>query len=279
MPEPVAVRIIKIFEGPRHERLYNIWEAIAEWNQREMVLRWYSNHQGLRHAPAFEAMWQEEREFDEDRVVFTEADWLPDLKHPDWLLQGVFDRKPTVGVAACMYAKRKPGTRQLVQFKDSPGGWFLSMDKRRLPAVMEFEGRVDPCTDLALFLNAQGIDVALTKGVDAYPMHVGVEYAHGTHLFWSRHLHDPRGTRVSGYAVTEIQRKHDEAVSQWIRHQPLGFQELLERRFGSSILGSCSESTDARSTLRQLGPRSGDLLTKTGPKSRSSSQWIGPPQT
>ena len=39
----ITVRIIRIFEGPRHDLLRSIWECIAEYCQEKMVLKWFEN--------------------------------------------------------------------------------------------------------------------------------------------------------------------------------------------------------------------------------------------
>ncbi len=268
----IAVRITKLFDGPRHERLYNIWEAIAEYCQEYMVLRWYNNLKGLNHASALNAIWQEEREFDQTRLILTEHDFLPDLTYNDWLLQKDFDDTPNIGAIGPSYAKRKSGSHILKNFENVMGAWFLSLDKERCPETINFHGRVDPCTDLIKYLSAYGVQCVTYFGEDPHPLHFGVEYPFGTHLFWSRHYNDDPNIRLSGISLRESLTKHDRTVTSWIVQQPQNFQTLLSKRFGSGILGSSSEYIDARSFFYELGGKSENLNSVALPVSPSSFQ-------
>ncbi len=261
----IAVRLIRIFEGPRHDRLYNLWDAIAEYLQNKMILRWFNNSGGLDHAGALHAIWSEELEFDENRLVITEHDFLPDLGNPDWMLQEDLDENPDIAIAGACYGKRQPGTKALKNWQRTLGAWFMSFDKSKCPDFLKFRGAVDPCTDLVHHLEASGMNVMLYPGLDPYPKHVGVEYQFGTHLFWSRHLHDDPNLRVSGFRLREIQTKHDEAVTSWIIDQPQDFQDLLQSRFGSDILGSSFEYINARRFFEGFRNSSGSYRTKTVP--------------
>jgi hypothetical protein len=249
-----AIRLIRAFDGPRHRRLRDIWTAIAEYIQQDVAVRWYANTKGLRHAQCFDIMWREEQEFDNWGVLFTEEDFLPDLALDldDWT--GITSFHHTnQAAAATSYCTRSPKSRKLFQKAELAGGWFICIDKEHFPKPQEisFEGDPDPANQLRGCLEAYSKVISLVPGKDGFPHHYGVEYPYGTHLFWSRHYHDDPRTRVSGFKLGDIQTKVDWRISQWIREQPEDFQELLVARFGSDILGSCSESIELRGGFRQ----------------------------
>lgn len=249
--------MIRVFEGPRHDRLRAIWETIAEYEADTIRLRWFPNDQArLRHAECLNEIWRQcqsnpvcaavTETGTAGRIILTEHDWLPDLNYPDRWLQADLDEQPDVAMAGVCYAKRTSGTRALINYTDAPGAWFMSFDRERAPAELDFDNQVDPATEI--LHEMRGI---LYPGLDPYPKHVGAEYVHGTHLFWSLHLHDDANLRVSGYRLGEIQTKHDQAVASWIRQQPQAFQELLEKRLGLSTWASSFEYIDARSIFAE----------------------------
>lgn len=242
----ITVRLIHIFEGPRHERLRTLWEIIAEYAKDKIRLKWFRNPNEWDHSESLNRIWLEEQTESDDRLIITEHDFLPDLNYDDWLLQADF-ADPEIAVAAACYSKRRPGTRQLHNYTETVGPWFMSFDKTRCPGRLEFRGRIDPAGELAHQIHDHEHSVMLYPGADPYPIHVGVEYIFGTHLFWSRHYNDSLAARVSGYSVREIVTKHDRYVASWIKHQPPDFQKLVAKRFGSDISASSSEYTDARS--------------------------------
>jgi hypothetical protein len=249
----LTIRLIRAFDGPRHKRLRQIWQAIAEFVAPEVNVRWYHNEKGLRHAQCFDAMWREEQEFDNKTVLFTEEDFLPDLDLGFWNWSGLStfqqDNQAAVGT---MYCTRSPKSRDLFQQGERPGGWFICINKELFPGPghISFEGDPDPGNDLRSHLKHFDRTISLVPGCDGYPHHYGVEYPYGTHLFWSRHYHDDPKTRVSGFKLGDIQRKVDWRISQWIAEQPKEFRDILVSRFGLPILGSCSEYIDLRSSYR-----------------------------
>jgi len=249
----IVVRLIRAFDGPRHKRLRDIWTAIAEYIAPDVAVRWYANERGLRHAECFDAMWREEQEFDNCIVLFTEEDFLPDLAVGMWNWSGLSsfkqEEQAAVGV---MYCTRATKSRDILQQGDNAGGWFVCIDKDKFPAPghISFEGDPDPGNQLRQHLKHFGQTISLVPGNDGYPHHYGVEYPYGTHLFWSRHYHDDPTQRVSGFRLGDIQKKVDWRISQWIKEQPTEFQTLLEERFGSAILGSCSEYIELRDGYR-----------------------------
>lgn len=265
----VEVHIIRVFEGPRHDRLRAIWDVISEFAADRLRLRWFANPNGrLRHAECLNKIWADSRPNAPDRMVITEADFLPCLSYDDWLLQRDLDEDPEVALAGVAYAKRKPGTRRFLNYMRNPGAWFMSFARSRCPAALDFDCPTDPAVELLDQL--PDASAVLYPGHDAYPLHVGAEYVFGTHLFWSRHLHDDPRLRVSGYSLAEIQVKHDRAVDSWIKQQPQKFQNLLTDRLGSDILGSCSEYIDARSIFEGSSGKFDSSDIETVPVSRST---------
>jgi hypothetical protein len=247
----LTVRLIRCFEGPRHERLYKIWDAIAEYIAPEANVRWYANPDvALRHAQCFDRMWQEELEFDNRYVLFTEADFLPDLAVglENWTGTTLL-KDAAVGT---LYCTRSEKSWKAMQHRDRCGGWFLLMDKERIPREISFEGEPDPCNQMRSYLRRYGHTIVLRNGYDPYPVHWGMEYPFGTHLFWSRHYNDNPGRRISGFPLRNILGKVDKRISQWIVEQPEDFQALLVERFGSGILGSCCEYTELRAGYRKF---------------------------
>ena len=242
----ITVRIIRVFDGPRHDLLRSLWECIAEYARDQMILKWFPNDRGWDHTECLNRIWTEEQQSPSSRLLITEHDFLPDLNYDDWLLQKDL-KAPDVALAAACYSKRAPGTRTLANFRDIVGPWLMSFDKTKCPGHLEFRGRLDPGGALCSQLLKVNQCAILYPGHDPYPLHVGVEYAFGTHLFWSRHYNDPPETRVSGYNVGEILIKHDRCVYSWILQQPQEFQALLVKRLGSTILESSSEYIAARS--------------------------------
>lgn len=274
----LTIRLIRIFDGPRHQRLRNIWTAIAEYIQDDANVRWYVNDKNLSHGQAYDAMWREEQEFDNRVVLFTEEDFLPDLAVgiENWTGITSFKREDQAA-AGVMYCTRCTKSHGIFQQGDVAGGWFICIDKDLFPGPqhISFLGNPDPANQLRPHLKHFGKTIALVPGDDGHPYHYGVEYPYGTHLFWSRHYHDDPNIRVSGFRLGAIQKKVDWRISAWIAEQPADFQQLLVERFGSVILGSCSEYIELRSGFR----RSFDKYVGwegASRKSRSSSSQIDP---
>jgi hypothetical protein len=250
----ITIRLIRAFDGPRHQRLRRIWQAIAEYIAPEANVRWFVNERRLRHAECFDKMWHEEQEFDNRIVLFTEEDFLPDLAVGlfNWMGISTFKTDEQAAVAT-MYCTRCPKNRSVLQAGDKAGGWFICIDKDVFPgpAHISFEGAPDPANQLRPHLRHFGKTISLVPGSDGYPHHYGMEYPYGTHLFWSRHYHDDPNLRISGFKLGAIQAKVDWRITQWIHEQPSEFQELLVKRFGSDILGSCSEFIELRDGYRR----------------------------
>jgi hypothetical protein len=237
MPD-LSVRIAKPFGGFRNERLYAIWETVAEFWKDHLRLGLTPNV-GARwsHAQMFNKMWREELQQPEPYVLLTEADFLPNLDEPWWYSnpEAIFktlDAKhgQVFAALACEYCTRDPRTRALKR-RDLPGGWWVLIDKNRFNDTIDFHGVPDPCNQLEAAIGG----VYLCEGADAYPDHYGIWYPYGEHLFWSRHLHDNPDRRVSGFKLGDIQSAHDRTVEGFLRGAPEGFREIFESRHASFL--------------------------------------------
>lgn len=236
MSEPqVTVRLVRAFDGPRHDRLRTIWQTIAEYASPNVVVSWFAN-MGCRlsHADAFQAIWREECQRDDPPfVLFTEEDFLPELtggweKWTGLSFLGRHDAKALF----LPYHTRDAARKFLLPHAGLTAGWYALIDKRFAPKNLRFRGRPDPGNQLGAQYFAAGIRAHTLRAYDdCYPKHYGIRYPVGEHLFWSRHLHDDPSKRVSGIVLGEVQQKHDRAVNAWIARQPSDFRRLLIERF------------------------------------------------
>lgn len=229
----VDVHIIRAFEGPRHDRLAAIWDCVAEYCKESIRLRIFANPGAkLSHAECLQAQWDAIK--NEPGVsLFTEFDFLPDLRLDGgrgWLL-GKFARTPCV---AAGYYTRNPRTMALCEHGSRAGGWYVRIERDLVQSELTFAGKPDPANQLPV-----QIPTLLLAGSDEFPVHYGVRYAPGTHLFWSRHLHDDPNLVVAGCKLADVQSAHDFAVDLWIRCQPKAFRELLTKR---GVPLSCSRA-------------------------------------
>lgn len=228
----MTIRIAKPFQGPRHDRLYAIWEAIAEYWQDFLRVGFSLNPDARwSHAQMYNKMWAEEIQQPEEYVILTEHDFLPNLRSPEWyeFPEDVFEQlddchDQLFAALACEYATRNPATARL-KFRDMAAGWWILLCKERFNDLIDFTGCPDPANQLEESVGG----VYTCQGEDAYPEHYGIEYPYGEHLFWSRHLHDDPRRVVSGFSLGDIQLKHDAAVRRYVEEAPEEFQEILKR--------------------------------------------------
>jgi len=218
----VNVNLIRIFEGPRHDRLRLLWDCYAELRRRRLRLFWYPGA-GRRHAQNLKLLWAEEMKRPERYAIITEHDFLPNFNF--FTPTAVLGRASPV--VAVRYVTRNPETLRLVKH-DFPGAWYLLIDKEFLPEPNFDEG--GPCNDPANLLATKGVEPIYLEPIDCYPRHYGVEYMSGSHLFWSRHLHDDPSKRIAGCCLGDIQAGHDRAVDEWIAESPASFRRILARR-------------------------------------------------
>jgi hypothetical protein len=225
----IEVHLIDIFKGPRHERLKKIWQTIILYCD-DLIPRIFENKEGLSHAQSYNRMWEEPA--NEPFRLFTEFDFLPHLSLGEglWTGKALLESMGTDAVGVKYYT-RNPRNNHLREHPGFAGGWFVLFDTGRARLRLRFEGEPDPCNQLP-----QAIDMHLESGRNCWPVHYGVDYpSFGVHLFWSRHLHDPPDTNISGFRLGTVQELHDRAVSTWIVRQPLEFRELLIAMHGEDI--------------------------------------------
>lgn len=231
----LTIRLIRAFEGPIHDELYRIWDAVAEYMAPDINVRVFANPGGkLSHAEAFQAIWAEEREFDNDFLCLTEFDFLPNLarRDGDWLGVRLANKYPAWG---CQYASRGADARNGMRFhRKLAGGWFLVLNKARVPPFLYFDGNPDPCNELPFQLDNHDCLMYLERGKDAWPRHPGISYSYGDHLFWSRHYNDDPETVVSGMKMGTVQMLVREEIARWLKKQPARFRQIYRERFLST---------------------------------------------
>jgi len=217
-----TIRIARAFEGPRHERLEKVWDCIAEYVQDDARLIVEPNRSPrISHADIFGRMYAKDSEEPNRFLLLTEYDWLPDLSG-DWLPTHVFD-ETDLAVLVTQYYTRNPENMRLRKHQGKPGGWYILVDKARAPHIRTFHGEPDPANQLS-----SEADALILPGEDCYPLHYGVEYPMGTHLFWSRHYHDGDDDDVvAGVRLGDMRVLHDQAVTLWLRLQPTEFLKLV----------------------------------------------------
>jgi hypothetical protein len=238
MPSPnVVIRYTRAFEGPIHERLYACWDAAAEFLAPWVGVRVFHNAGArLSHAQSFQAMWQEEAEFDNAIVVFTEADFLPNLEDEDWYRASMAKKATAWGV---QYASRGV-IGQLFRYPNLAGGWFVGINKEKAPKRLSFAGDPDPCCQLPLQIRHHGGRFFYFAGSERA---IFLDYAYGTHLFWSRHYNDPPQTPLNCGKLTagDVQNMVNKEISRWIATQPRAYKTIFAERFGRDELSYCED--------------------------------------
>lgn len=230
----VSVRLIRAFEGPRHDRLRDLWTAIAEYSAPYVRVEWFPNQGALlSHGDAFQRIWIEENSREPQYVLMTEEDFLPRLTrgYRGWTGCSYFQRRKGAPAVLLPYHTRNPGTRKLILHPGLSAGWYIAIDKQTAPRRLRFPGKPDPGNQLLEQFRNCGLHPVMLAALDSYPEHYGIEYPVGWHLFWSRHLHDDPHRRVSGFLLGDVQKRHDRAVDRWIEEQPPRFREILQERF------------------------------------------------
>ena len=231
---PVAVRLIRCFpdKGP-HARLYAIWDTLAEYLQDLLTVRWFANPSaGLRHGQCLNAIWQEEREFDNRYVVFTEHDFLPNLSANDLFALKNFGNKFDA-VCATYVTRGTNGMPKL--FPSLGGGWWCALDKHSVPKILNFDNQPDPANEIPLQLHHRDCKVRMYRG---RARGFFQDYPFGTHLFWSRHYLDNPETDLNcgGLTVGALVSQVDGEISRWLTASPKDFQAVFAKRIGKDEL-------------------------------------------
>jgi hypothetical protein len=230
----VNVNIIRVFQGPRHDRLRFLWDCAAEAYSDHFRLRWFANPLVMSHAECLQRLWREELARPERFAIITEHDFLPDL-HARWLCLHLLDYE--YPVAATRYATRGPNRRILRHNYVAP--WFVVIDKDRIRDLHweEWGEFHDPANGMKHFLEQErpGKSVKFIEVEDCFPEHYGISCYPGTHLAWSRHYHDAPEDFAAGICLGDIQRKHDAAVSAWVRSSPDRYRVVLMKRMNEIV--------------------------------------------
>lgn len=221
MPDILA-HILRVFKGPRHDRLENIWRAVTEYTPHLRLLV-TDNWQCRRHDNALELAWMLIRRQPERYALITEFDFLPNLSG-DWLPTHLLTPEKPVVIAQHVW--RSAQTRALIPHEFG-GAWYILIDKHHCPDLQGwFRAGIPPRTDPATNIDRK-TGVTLLPAKDLYPEAYSVEYSTGIHCFWSRHLHDDPRLRVAGCPLGDIQEKHDRLVDRWVTAQPEEFRQIL----------------------------------------------------
>lgn len=225
----INVNLVRWLEGPRHARLHLLHEVVAEALPDAMRLCWFRHTGGIGHARALQLMWEAELQRPERYAVFTEHDFLPNLGR--WLDTRMLDDEHPV--VSCRYVTRNPVTRKLDRF-DTIGPWYTLVDKAAVQRLHweEWGQHNDPANGMKHFLEQEypGRSVRILEPVDDMPASYGVQYPTGTHLFWSRHYHDPPHIRVAGVCLGDMQAKVDQAVTHWLDRAHAAVQRVAAKR-------------------------------------------------
>lgn len=231
MSENIWVRYIDVlpWQGPRHGLLRNIWRAIkrmyANREDSEIEITPHFNDGKKTHAECLQIMWDfavGNKGWD-DYLLFTEMDFLPELKNDNWLQKPFFE---WIRPANRIFAPAKQRAN-----KGDTETWFLIADMQKgwEDAPLRWEHERDPGADLHEQTSVQHYKGRLGKGDED---HLGWEYPWGVHLLGMRHLHDPTGTLLwehEGVQLTAgmLQENFDAYVARWIEKQPYDFKELM----------------------------------------------------
>jgi hypothetical protein len=235
MPD-LSIRIAKPYVGPRHARLYAIWETIAEYWQDHLTVG-FSPNVGSRHSigEMYSRMWREELEQPSRFVLLTQHSFLPSLLEPWWytnpgpVLESLdAEHSQEFAGLAVEDCWREPKLKS-IRFLTRPGSWWVLLDKERFNDDIDFRGNPRSCNQLD-----DGIGgVYLAHGVDAYPRHWGIEYQFGEYLPFARFLHSSPEHTVEGHSLREIQAAHDLAVQDFLKDAPDAFRDLFQSRHAS----------------------------------------------
>lgn len=230
----VNVLQLRAFDGPRHDRLRAIWDCLAEHNKGAWRLCRFGNPRArLTHAQGLNAMWAEELKRPERYAIITEEDFLPDWEN--FVPLGLLTKKRPIFTAE--YATRDARTLKVSGHR-IPGPWYVLVDKQYIGALnFDCAGVFnDPGNALVEYCRASyGVDLILLTGKDCMPAHYGIKYLPGEHLFWSRHYNDPPELRPAGFDLGDIQRRHDERVTDYLETAPAAFKDLWRARYAPPV--------------------------------------------
>jgi len=203
--ERIRIVMTRVFEGPLHQRLYDIW---ADWadNHREVEVVWQSNDGSKCHQEMLEEIWDDHAEHC-DVLVMTEHDFIPD----DLLVNTLRARLRKSPAVLVQYATRNPQDLALIRH-DCAGGWLMAFRPARFDTRPDFGG-TDPGN--RLIEEVYKIAGAAPTVIYGRNDRLGLKYGGmGTHLFWSRHINDNPNSYVAGFSVKEILTYWVERISE-----------------------------------------------------------------
>lgn len=178
----LIVSYVRTFEGAEHEEFYKIWEAICL--RDNIPLHIFDNGERMLHYPTALNEVYVTLQSEAKHILLVDHDFVPNPT-VDWTGRSLIEDKAAV---ACMYK------HYLTEFPEMAGSWFTLLDTEKVP---ELDARwwawtplprwSLPAEDTMNWLPAQYDTVLLpSKGVG-----LGVEYATGRHLHFSRYLTYP----------------------------------------------------------------------------------------
>lgn len=235
----IRLRQIRYTDGPIHDVLHALWDAIAEYAKDRITLAPFQNPgMKLSHADCLSRIHTEESEMLGDSYMFAEHDFLPELSK-DWL----FEARNALGgpyvMVGCMYGNRGNDlSNKLLQTPDCAGGWYYRIWKKDCPLQLPWHAGYDPANAVPHFIADKGGNYHLHYGSTNYPNSLAIHYFFGVHLFFSRHYNDdPAGPPIPGIGVTpaRIQDRTKTDIASWFLRQPRKFQRLVVSRFPSGV--------------------------------------------
>jgi hypothetical protein len=217
------------WKGPRHERMYRIWAAVAKYLEpRGVRCRPFPNcKMWLGHDEAMEIIWRQEQQRPEQYALLIDHDVLLDL-----------EIQPIAPFAPIEMPTYSYGVGNLKIFRLIPGlpmPWYFLVDKERFNKPLDWK-RGGPFHDPGGGFKEQlSLDEYRLEDVKpGLPEFPGVVSFLGKHLFWSRHWHDPPGTVLGDdkIRVRDIQSMVDRTTDKWLEEQSDEFKEIYEESSG-----------------------------------------------
>lgn len=196
----MIVCMIDVFNGPLHDELIDIWERESKRQGFQLELFPNKGQPVLRHAEMFNKIWcWARRNVRDETLVMTEHDLIPDEDFK-WTVDDLLGYSRAVGV---QYVTRTHDYPHRLRRHSCAGGWFYAT--RNLGRPLDFEGQ-DPGNEL---MRQDEMMVLGGQEDGHYHMHYpGI----GTHLFWSRHIHENR--TVEGFEIPQIRESWKERINE-----------------------------------------------------------------
>jgi hypothetical protein len=215
---PVNIWFIDCYwRGPRHTRLRRIWDAYLLYSKEKFRQQIFLNpHFTWAAAESCRMAWLKEKRLPNRYAIFTEFDFLPDFENfmcpEDFDERGLLASESVFGVGG-------PNAKGLGHAVT----WYVFVDKQRCKHIDFTIGGLnnDPGANM---------DAKLYLAEPGYPEYYGARIKTGTHLYWQRHLEDPKDMIVGEERMRlgDMQEKHDRFVNKWLRLSPHEFKEIYD---------------------------------------------------